>query len=519
MADQPIEGEQPLVTIHTGDPAIPLDECAILERSDPCIIVIFGATGDLTSRKLIPALFHLYRNQGLPESFAIIGCGRSQLDDPQFRSHLEKDLRLRDGSDRKLWKTFRDQLYYQSITYDDPKTYSGLAERIETLDHRHRTRGNKIFYLALPPSLYKSVARAIGESGLNREQGGSWTRLVVEKPFGRDLKTAVDLDRKLHRYFKEHQVFRIDHYLAKETVQNVLMFRFANAIFEPLWNRRYIDSIDIMATETLGIEHRSGYYEQAGVLRDMFQNHMLQLLALTAMEPPSRFEADWVRDERVKVFRSLRALPSDSLEKSLVLGQYTAGIVDGKPVPAYRREKNVSPDSLTPTYAKMKVYVDNWRWQGVPFYLTSGKRLAEKITRITIHFKEVPHSMFRPVLGESIRPNRLVLGIFPEENISLTFQTKTPGARVCLRSVTMDFHYQPSGEAVIKDAYEKVLIDCMLGDQMLFWRQDAVELCWSFLTPILSACETCRHPETLMHFYEAGSWGPPEAEALVQPSR
>ena len=514
MANMTTESEKPLVTVRTGDSTIPLDECATLERSDPCIIVIFGATGDLTARKLIPALFHLYRNQGLPESFAIVGCGRTRLDDQQFRSLLEPGVALHNGSDRELWTTFRDQLYYQSVTYDDPNTYASLAERIQSLDRHHQTGGNRVFYLALPPSLYEPVAQMIGEAGLNREQNGSWARLVVEKPFGRDLKTAKDLDRSLHRYFSEHQVFRIDHYLAKETVQNVLMFRFANAIFEPLWNRRYIDWVNILATETLGIEHRSGYYEQAGVLRDMFQNHMLQLLALTAMEPPSRFEADWVRDERVKVFRSLRAIPADSLQDSLVLGQYAAGAIDGKAVSAYREEKGVQPESFTPTYAKMKVYVDNWRWQGVPFYLTSGKRLSEKITRITIQFKKVPHSMFRPVLGESIRPNRLILGIFPEEKISLTFQTKMPGARVCLRPVTMDFHYQQAGEEMMQDAYEKVLIDCMLGDQMLFWRQDAVELCWSFLTPILDACEACQEPEALLHFYEAGSWGPTEAEAL-----
>ena len=517
MADKTTENENPLVTVRTGDPSIPLDECAKPDRADPCVIVIFGATGDLTARKLIPSLFNLYRNRGLPKSFAIVGCGRTQMDDLQFRTHLESALTLKNGSDRQLWETFRDQLCYQPLIYDDPKTYASLLERIDSLDRQHRTGGNKIFYLALPPSLYEPVAQMIGEAGLNREQQGSWARLVVEKPFGRDLKTARDLDRSLHRHFREHQVFRIDHYLAKETVQNVLMFRFANAIFEPLWNRRYIDSVNIMATETLGVEHRSGYYEQAGVLRDMFQNHMLQLLALTAMEPPSRFEAEWVRDERVKVFRSLRAFPADALEQSLVLGQYAAGTIDGSPVPAYRQEKGVDPASITPTYAKMKVYIDNWRWQGVPFFLTSGKRMAEKISGITIQFKEVPHSMFRPVLGESIRPNRLILGIFPEENISLTFQTKTPGARVCLRSVTMDFHYQHAGEGLTLDAYEKVLLDCMLGDQMLFWRQDAVELCWSFLTPILGACETCSKPETLLHFYEAGSRGPSEAKSLSQP--
>lgn len=519
MAEQSTEAEKPLVTVRTGEPSIPLDECGVLERSDPCIIVIFGATGDLTARKLTPALFHLYCNEGLPESFVIIGCGRTQLDDQQFRAHLEDELKLDDETERKRWSKFREQLFYQPIVYDESQTYSRLADRIDSLDRQHRTQGNKIFYLALPPTLYEPVARMIGEAGLNREHADSWARIVVEKPFGRDLKTAEELDRNLNRYFSEHQVFRIDHYLAKETVQNVLMFRFANAIFEPLWNRRYIDSVEITATETLGVEHRSGYYEQAGVLRDMFQNHMLQLLALTAMEPPSRFAADWVRDERVKVFRSLRALPAESLQNSLVLGQYEAGVIDGQPAPAYRQEKGVSPDSTTPTYARMKVFVDNWRWQGVPFYLTSGKRLAEKITRIVIHFKEVPHPMFRPVLGEAIRPNRLILGIYPEENISLTFQTKTPGARVCLRSVTMDFHYQHAGKQLMLDAYEKVLLDCMLGDQMLFWRQDAVELCWSFLTPILSACETCSDPNALLQFYESGSWGPPGFDAPGTSSR
>ena len=419
MKNDSDENEKSLVTIHTGESTFSQEDCTTAERGDPCTIVIFGATGDLTSRKLIPALFNLYRNQGLPESFVIVGCGRTQLDDRQFRVHLEQAEDFGNRSDQERWKAFRQQLYYQPVDNENASTYTDLAERIQHLDRRHQTGGNKIFYLALPPSLYEPTARLIGEAGLNREQGDSWARIVVEKPFGRDLETAKELDRNLLRYFNEHQIFRIDHYLAKETVQNVLMFRFANAIFEPLWNRRYIESVNITATETLGIEHRSGYYEQAGVLRDMFQNHMLQLLALTAMEPPSRFEADWVRDERVKVFRSLRALPEDSLEQSLVLGQYNTGVIDGNPVAAYRQEKGVRIGSVTPTYAKMKVYVDNWRWQGVPFYLTSGKRLAEKITRITIGFREVPHSMFRPVLGESIRPNRLILGIHPEENISL----------------------------------------------------------------------------------------------------
>jgi glucose-6-phosphate 1-dehydrogenase len=361
----------------------------------------------------------------------------------------------------------------------------------------------------------------LGESDLavEGENGKGWSRIVVEKPFGRDLDTAIDLDQSLHDYFGEHQIFRIDHYLAKETVQSILMFRFANAIFEPIWNRRYIDRVSITASETLGVEHRAGYYEEAGVLRDMFQNHMMQLLALTAMDPPSLFEADRVRDEKIRVYRALRPFPVKDLQSHLVLGQYGAGMIDGKRVPAYRYEPGVRPDSLTPTFAMMKIFLDNWRWQGVPFYLTSGTRLARKVTEIAIQFKEVPHSMFRLTLGEPIQANRLVLGIYPDEKISLTFQTKSPGARVCLRSVTMDFHYHQNYSGPVLEAYEKVLLDCMLGDQMLFWRQDGVELCWSFLTPLLRECETCSDRSEMLFPYESGTWGPKAVEELKKNQR
>jgi glucose-6-phosphate 1-dehydrogenase len=335
-----------------------------------------------------------------------------------------------------------------------------------------------------------------------------WSRIVVEKPFGRDLETAVDLDQALHNHFQEHQIFRIDHYLAKETVQNILMFRFANSLFEPIWDRRYIDRVRITATESIGVGHRAGYYEQAGVLRDMFQNHMMQLLAMTAMEPPSLFEADRIRDEKAKVYRALRPFPVENLNEYLVLGQYGPGVVNGKKVPAYREESGVSSDSLIPTFAMMKVYLDNWRWQGVPFYLSSGKRLAKKLTEISIQFKEIPHSMFRRTLGEEVTANRLVLSIYPDEKITLTFQTKNPGAKVCLRSVTMDFNYRQNYTGPVLDAYEKVLVDCMLGDHMLFWRQDGVELCWSFLTPILRECEACHDREERLFMYESGSRGP-----------
>lgn len=498
------------------EPGTGADRCLTEKCPDPCTIVIMGATGDLTARKLIPALYNLFLNCGLPEPFAIVGCGRTDLDDRQFREKMgnalkESGMDLKDGL-----PVFLESIYYRRVEYDDPSTYDGLAESLGSLDRRLETGGNRIFYLALPPSLYLPVARGLGRAGLSTEAADTngWSRLVVEKPFGRDLASAVALDEGIHDFFKEHQVFRIDHYLAKETVQNVLMFRFANAIFEPIWNRRYIDSVRIMATETLGVEHRAGYYEQSGVLRDMFQNHMMQLLALIAMEPPSVFEADRVRDEKVKVYRALRPFPVERIEDFLVLGQYGAGTVGGRDLPAYREEPGVKADSLTPTYAMMKVYLDNWRWQGVPFYLVSGKRLEKKKTEIAIEFKPVPHALFRSVLGEEIVANRLILGIYPEEEIKLTFQTKTPGPAVNLRSVTMDFHYYGDSGGPVLDAYEKVLLDCMLGDHMLFWRQDSVEICWAFLTPILEACEVCGDRSGRLHEYPAGARGPKAAEKL-----
>ncbi len=477
---------------------------------DPCTLVILGATGDLTTRKLIPALFNLYLMERLPDPFSIVGCGRTAMDDDQFRTNMAEALKDSDPSSSEKQTGFLSLLHYRRIQYDDSATFHDLATSLRELDGKMGTGGNRLFYLALPPTLYMPVARMIGQADLasEGERNNGWVRLVVEKPFGRDLASAVELDRGIHEYFKEHQIFRIDHYLAKETVQNVLMFRFANAIFEPLWNRRYIDSVRISATETLGVEHRAGYYEQAGVIRDMFHNHMMQLLALTAMEPPSIFGADRVRDEKVKVYQSLRPFRTDSMKDYLVLGQYENGTMSGQVVPAYRDEVGVSPDSLTPTYAMMKVYLDNWRWQGVPFYLVSGKRLQEKRTEISIQFKPVPHSLFRNILGETIIANRLVIGIYPDERIALTFQTKTPGAQVSLRSVTMDFHYHQQPLEQPLEAYQKVLLDCLLGDHMLFWRQDGVETCWAFLTPILSTCENCGDRATMLHFYESGSKGP-----------
>jgi glucose-6-phosphate 1-dehydrogenase len=386
---------------------IATDLCEWERTPEPCTILIFGASGDLTYRKLVPALYNLFNHGGLPESYCIVGASRTQMDDAAFRAKMREGV-AEAGFDLIRWAEFEKSLHYQQVFYDDPPSYSALGLRLTDLDRKHRTMGNRIFNLAIPPSLYGAVARELGRAGLGKEDRGKgcWTRLVVEKPFGYNLASAKELNAAIGEGFEEHQVFRIDHYMTKETVQNILIFRFANAIFEPLWNRNYIDHVRINASESLGVEHRAGYYEQSGVLRDMFQNHMMQLLALVAAEPPSMFAADRVRDKKAELFRSLRPFQLKGLDDHLVLGQYEAGEIERKKVPGYREEPDVDPESLTPTYALMRVFVDNWRWQGVPFYITSGKRLKRKVTRIDIQFKAVPHSIFRHTLGEDISPNR-----------------------------------------------------------------------------------------------------------------
>lgn len=496
-------------------------DCALRSGADlpSCTFVIFGASGDLTARKLIPALMNLFRHYCLPSRFNIVGCGRSAMGHDDFRRSLtefQKQNRL-DSADPEEWQKFAAHIFYQELRYDQPADYLALAGLLSRLDQEHGVAPNRIFYLAVPPTLYPVIGAQLGGAGLaaTREGGGKngfWSRIVVEKPFGHNLASAVELDRVLHHSFSERQIFRIDHYLAKETVQNVLMLRFANAIFEPLWNRSYIDYVGIISAEKLGVEHRAGFYETAGVLRDMFQNHMMQLLALTAMEPPSRFEATQVHDEKVKVFKALKPLASGSLSSSLVLGQYGEGVVDGRPVAGYLQEEGVAPDSTTPTFAAMKLLVDNWRWRGVPFYLISGKRMPVKETRIIIQFKEVPHSMFHRETADSILANRLELGVHPEEKISLHFQTKSPNSKERLQPVTMNFNYERRrSNHPGFDAYEMVLLDCIQGDHMLFWRQDGVELAWAFIDPILRACKECELTEELLQSYPAGTPGPQAA--------
>jgi glucose-6-phosphate 1-dehydrogenase len=509
-------GETAFGRAATRDLESPPECCLIEGNSDPSMLVIIGASGDLTARKIVPALFNLFQKGVLPSSFPIVGCARTKLSNQEFRHKMKKALMRAGIFDGSIWESFSRLLHYQAIDYRDQNSFTSFAETVRALDIEYDTKGNRIFYLSVPPSLNKSIAQMLGKAGLSTENGDGWIRIVVEKPFGRDLKSAIDLDLSLHEHFQEHQIFRIDHYLAKETVQNVLIFRFANAIFEPLWNRKYVDSVSITAAETLGVEHRAGYYEQTGVLRDMFQNHMMQLLALTAMDPPTRFETDRVRDEKAKVYRALRPFSRNDLQNSLVLGQYGVGTIHGNSVPDYRHEPGVNPESLTPTFAMIKVFLDNRRWQGVPFFLTSGKRLAEKRTAIVVRFKEVPHAMFRRMFGERIMANRLVIDIYPDEKISVTFQSKHPGAKVCLRPAVMDFSYHQNYTGPFLDAYEKVLLDCISGDQMLFWRQDGVELCWSFLTPVLEECETCNNMSKLLFPYESGSWGPYSIKELWQ---
>ena len=470
-------------------------------KAKPCQVVILGATGDLAGRKLLPALFTLFHEGHLHRESRVIGCGRGEMDDEEFRLLVEK--KVQPGTEEKEeWQAFREKVSYQTLDFDSDASFTGLAERLNQLADGSAV--DRLFYLALPPKSYEKAARALGRAGLGRESKKNWSRIVVEKPFGHNLISARCLNSALHAYFSEEQIFRIDHYLAKETVQNILVFRFANAIFEPLWNRQYVDSVAVLATETLGVGHRAAYYDTAGVIRDMFQNHLLQLLSLITMEPPARFEADQVQDEKVKVFRSLKPLTPDGTE--LVTGQYTAGTMGKERVPAYLDEENIPIDSITPTYARLTAHIDNWRWRGVPFTLISGKRLGRKVTRIIINFRRVPHSLFTDIIAETIQRNKLIINIYPNEEINLSFQSKVQGSHFCLDQEVMRFAFATADGKI--DAYGRVLLDCLGGERLLFWRQDGLEETWKYLDPVLSAAK----PPTI---YPAGSLGPGEDDELV----
>ncbi|MBI3399301.1 MAG: glucose-6-phosphate dehydrogenase [Deltaproteobacteria bacterium] len=485
-----------------------------IEIPNPCCLIIFGASGDLTKRKLVPALYRLHKNNLLPEKFFVLGVGRMEMHIDSFREDMLTAVKeiFPEDFNHAYGEELAAKLYYFPLDYSSSESYiKFLANQLSLLEAKHNTGRNRIFYLAIPPTVFEDVIVNLGNADLSREDGGR-THIVVEKPFGRDLKSAKRLNRILKKSFQEHQIYRIDHYLAKETVQDIMMFRFANSIFEPLWNNKYIDHVQITVAENIGIEQRAGYYEESGVIRDMFPNHIFQLLALTAMEPPVKFDAGPVRDEKVKVFRSMRPFPLDGLGEYIVTGQYGAGKTNGNAVVGYREESGVSRQSTTPTFAAMKIFVDNWRWKGVPFYLRSGKRLSNKKTEISIQFKPVPHMMFSNLLNEPIEPNTLVLRVQPDEGINLLFQAKEPGSKVCLRPVIMDFSYQ--GE-ILLDAYEWVLLDCMHGDTMLSVREDAVEQTWAFLTPVIERLESTAQIGKFPN-YAAGSSGPTEAALLIE---
>jgi len=498
--------------VHGELPGAAGPESCEMEIPRPFCLVIFGASGDLTRRKIIPAAYTLFLNGLLPLNFSIVGTARTELTDTAFREEMREAARqARAGRfNESAWEEFAQRLSYASVDYSAPASFKSLSEKLLTVEKKHGTGGNRIFYLAVPPQVYESAIESLGASGLSAEKGG-FTHVVIEKPFGRDLASARRLSGILMKSFEERQIYRMDHYLAKETVQDILTFRFANSIFEPLWNRRYIDHVQITVAETLGVEHRAGYYEKAGVIRDMFQNHLFQLLALTAMEPPSLFEADLVRDEKAKVFRSVRPFALDRLEDSVALGQYGSGEIEGGKVPAYREEHGVAPASNTPTFAAMRVFIDNWRWNGVPFYLRSGKRLRMRKAEISVCFRHVPHLMFARTMEADIEPNVLTLRVQPEEGINLLFQTKRPGAKVCLNPVVMEFSYP---EVFGLEAYERVLLDCMQGDQMIFVREDGVEATWEILTPVIERFE---EEASALGFpnYAAGSEGPQGAQGII----
>jgi len=482
----------------------------------PCAMVIFGATGDLTKRKLIPALYNLITNGLLPEEFAVVGVGRTPLSDDEFRRRMAEDLRrfatVEVDGEKVDWLTRR--LRYVAGEAGDPETFLRLGEALAKLEEEMGTGGNVLFYLAVPPSLFCDYVRQLAETELTHEEEGRWRRVIVEKPFGHDLESARSLNRQIREVLRERQIYRIDHYLGKETVQNIMAFRFANGIFEPVWNRRYVDHVQITVAETVGVEGRGGYYEEAGALRDMVQNHMFQLLAFTAMEPPISFAADAVRDERVKVLSAIRPLSPEDVLRHTVRGQYGEGTIDGARVPAYRAEKSVAPASTTETFTALELFVDSWRWADVPFYLRTGKRLPKRVTEIAIQFKRAPHMLFRDTPVEQLDPNLLVLHIQPDEGISLRFEGKVPGPVVRLGTVKMHFEYADYFGNQPHTGYETLLYDCMMGDSTLFHRSDMVEAGWCVVTPILDVWQALA-PRNFPN-YAANSWGPKEADELIQ---
>src|ERR1700685_1101499 len=499
-------GSSPTAVPHTGPYFCEMP-------SAPCAIIMFGASGDLARRKLMPALYDLAFHSCLAPSFRLLRFARTKMSDDDFRKSAGEFLPKgqEEGADDAKKSEFLKNLQYFTGDYDDAAAFQNLAKRLEELDKEGGLGGNRLFYLATPPEVYTHVIQQLKQANLTKSKGDkSWTRIIIEKPFGRDLASAKALNAKVLEAFDESQVYRIDHYLGKETVQNMLVFRFGNGIFEPLWNRNYIDSVQITAAESLGVELRAAFYESAGALRDMIQSHVLQLTSLTAMEAPATFDATSVRNEKIKVLQSIRPFTKDSVFKSVIRGQYGPGQVDGKAVPGYRQEPGVKPDSATDTFVALKLQVDNWRWSGVPFYLRTGKRLARPLTEVAIQFKSAPHMVFR---GENHETNSLVMNIQPDEGISLSFGAKSPGAQMRIQPVTMDFKYKDAFGGGTRPAYATLINDCIRGDATLFDRADSVEAAWTLVDPILEAWKNASPPP--FPNYPAGSDGPRTVDDLA----
>ncbi|MDQ2747195.1 MAG: glucose-6-phosphate dehydrogenase [Acidobacteriota bacterium] len=485
------------------------------KQADACTMIIFGATGDLTKRKLFPALYNLAKQNFLPDSFAVVGVGRQEMSSEEFQAKIKADLIEFIGKDvdKDLLKWFVDRTHYTGGDFAEKKTFTNLEKLLKDLDQEFDIPENYFFYLATPPSLFGPVTEQVCAIGLGGEESG-WSRFIYEKPFGHDLESARDLNTELGKLLKETQIYRIDHYLGKETVQNILVFRFGNSIFEPIWNRNYIDHVQITVAEKLGVELRGGYYDTAGALRDMIPNHILQLVTLTAMEPPVSFEADAVHDEQAKILHAIQQFSPEDVLHNTVRGQYGGGVISDKKLPAYRGEEAVPLDSNTETFAALKLSIDNWRWANVPFYIRTGKRLEGKQTEVVIQFKKAPFMLFRETSVEKLPRNYLVIHIQPDEGITLHFGAKIPGPIVDMGSVDMDFNYVDHFGTNISTGYERLLFDCMTGDATLFQRADMVEASWQIVSPILDVWKAI--PARSFPNYESGTWGPEAADALLR---
>src|SRR6202051_99356 len=483
--------------------------------AEPCAVVIFGASGDLAKRKVIPALYDLTQHDSLGERYAILGFARTPMTDETFRTTIgeaAKTISEVGPIEPAKWNVFSSNLYYSAGEYGDPNSYAQLAKRLAEIDAEKKLGGDRLFYLSTPPEVYPQIVEQLGRAGLARPANpNSWVRIIIEKPFGRDLASARELNKIVLNVFEEKQVYRIDHYLGKDTVQNLLVLRFGNGIFEPLWNRNHVDHVQITAAETLGVERRGGFYEAAGALRDMIQSHVLQLTSLVAVEPPASFDATAVRNEKLKILQSIRPYNLEMVAQSVVRGQYAPGSADGQKLAGYRDEPGVNPNSRTETFVAMKVLIDNWRWAGVPIYLRTGKRLTKRTTEIMIQFRGAPHLVFR---DRDIEPNRLVLNIQPDEGISVSFGAKRPGTEMSIGNVTMNFSYREGFGDSSRSAYATLVNDCLRGDATLFDRGDTVEAAWSLVEPVIdvwSAAKTASVPQ-----YAAGSWGPKESDNLLE---